>query len=345
MRADSTASTRPPAPPASSFVRAWSWEDPALLGLLAVGPEDDVAVFEPSGDDALALCAIGARSVHAVVPDLASRALVELKQAASRELPTQSVWSLLGLGHFGRRVWFYHFLRPKLSTEVQGWWDAREGAIRAGIAGEGVVERAIATLRTRVLPLAVGRGAVAALLAAPTLDTQREVVRAQWRGVRWRAVSRVWLPRLARLAEADEDRTAAHLDALMERVPLASSPFVGWLLGGTWGDPERAPPWMSTAGLAALKPRAAGLSLAIGDRPGVLAAAPRGAWSAAVLGRRPLSSQEADALTRCLRPGARVLGWGPPPSQLTLDPTATAALAALDRGLFPGRPWLARHRG
>lgn len=301
-----------------------------------------MAVFEPSGDDALALHARGARSVHACVPDFASRALVELKRAAARELPAQSVRSLLGLGHFGRRVWFYHYLRPGLPLDVQAWWDLREGAIRAGIAGEGAVERAMADLRTRLLPLAVGGSAVAELLAAPTLDAQRAVVRARWRGLRWGALARLALPRLARLAEADEHGAAAHLDALLERVPVAESPFVSWLLAGSWGEPERAPPWMGVEALAALKPRVAALTVPVARRVDALGDAPRGAWSAVVAGRRPLSSQEAGALRRCLRPGGRVLGWGPPPSQLQVDDAATATLVANDRGLFPGRPWIAR---
>ncbi|MES2638845.1 MAG: DUF3419 family protein [Myxococcota bacterium] len=330
---------------APSFPRAWSWEDPALLDALALGPDDDVAVFEPSGDDALVACATGPRSVHAFVPDLASRALVELKRAAARELPGQSVRSLFGLGHFGRRVWFYHYLRPGLPADVQAWWDAREGTIRAGIAGEGAVERAVADLRGRLLPLAVGRGAVAALLGAQTLEAQRVVVAAQWRGLRWRALTKVGLPRLARLADAEEIGAAAHLDAVLERVPVAASPFVSWLLGGTWGGPEGVPAWMSTPGVAALKPHVASLTVSIAARAVALADAPRGAWSAVIVGRRSLSSQEAAALKRCLRFGGRVLGWGPPPSLLQVDIGATTALVAGDRGLFPGRPWLARHPG
>ncbi len=327
----------------TSFARAWSWEDPALLAALVPVPTDDAVVFEPSGDDALALCAMGARSVDAVVPDLAARALVELKLAAARELPVQSVRSLFGLGHFGRRVWFYHYLRPGLPPEIQAFWNASEETIREGIAGEGVVEREMAELRGRVLPLAVGRAAVDALLAAPTLDAQREVLRSRWSGLRWRAAGRLWLPRLARSAGADESGAAAHLDAVLERVPMAESPFVQWMLGGAWADPDRAHVWLSTGGLAALKPNVATVRVAVGTRLDVLGAAPAGAWSIVVTGRRPLETEEARALAHCVQPGGRVLGWGPPPpAPLRVDPDGTADLATRDRGVFPGRPWLAR---
>ena len=56
----------------------------------------------------------------------------ELKRAAVEALPVQSVRALLGLDAFGRRIWFYHYLRPSLRPETQRWWDAREAFIREG---------------------------------------------------------------------------------------------------------------------------------------------------------------------------------------------------------------------
>lgn len=327
------------------FARAWSWEDAALLGALAAGPDDDVAVFEASGDDALTIGAMGVRTVHAYAPDAGAHALVALKRAAARELPAQSVRSLLGLGHFGRRVWFYHYLRPGLPPDVQAWWDPREAAIREGIAEAGVVEHAMTDLRVRVLPWVVGRAAVGALLAAPTLDAQQAVLHGRWRGLRWRAAGRVALPRLARLAGADETDALARFDAVLSRVPLAQSPYARWLLSGAWPEPDGAPVWSTPAGLAALKPRIATIATSVSARAEALAAAVPGAWSIVLLGRAPLTPAEATGLTRGLRPGGRALGWGPPPTGLRIDPAESVALAAMDRSVFPGRPWIGRMAG
>jgi hypothetical protein len=318
----------------SPFERGASWEDPGLLRALDVRPDDDVLVFEPSGDDALTLAARGARSVRAVVPDAGAAALVELKRAAARELPALSIRSFLGLGHFGRRVWFYHYLRPGLPPETRTWGDRHEGLVREGLLTQGALERGLAELRERVLPLTVGRGAVAALLAARDLDTQRAVVHAQWRGLRWRAAAAVALPRLARLAGAAPGDGHAHLQALLERVPLAHSPFAHALLTGEWREADEAGTWRAPDVLAALKPQVATLRVAVGARAAALSEPD--AASVVVLGRAPLSAVEGAALLRALRPEGRVLGWGPPPAGLRVDDT----IASLDRGVFPGRPWI-----
>jgi S-adenosylmethionine-diacylglycerol 3-amino-3-carboxypropyl transferase len=343
-------------PPAQGLARAQSWEDPALLGALAVGPEDDVLCLEASGDDALALVIAGAGSVTVAVPTVAARALVELKIAAVRELPVQSVRSLFGLGHFGRRVWFYHYLRAGLSADTQRFWDADEAGIRTGLLALGAVEREMAVFRSRILPLALDRGAVDALLAATTADERRALVAAAW-GLRWRAALRLWAPRLARLAAAgatDGDGRAWEGGDAARRLHdrLSADPaddvFLRWLLAGSWPDLEWIHPWLGAAGHAALRPRLAAVQVVLAAPDALLAQASPGAWSAVVLGRGQLGPRSLAALGHAVRPGGRVLGWagavlpadmlGP---SLRIDAAASAELEAGDRGLFPGRPWLA----
>lgn len=329
---------------APRLARAQSWEDPACLRALEPGPEDDALVCEPSGDDALDLAALGARTVTVVAPDPGARALVALKLAAARELPVQSVRSLLGLGHFGRRVWFYHYLRPGLDPATRAWFDAREADIRAGLAASGEVERAMATLRERVLPLALGADAIAALKEAGTPGARGEVLATRWSGLRWAAAAQVWLPRIARLAGAPAEGAVARLRDVLARMALDEAFAASWLLTGAWGDPEAAHPWLSAAGLAAAKPRLGALSLRPGDR---LAALRHGAFDLVVLGRAPLDAATTTALAAALRPGGRALAWtaGDPPvvaPPLHVDTIASARLRAADRGIFPGAPWLVR---
>lgn len=278
-------------------------------------------MFEPSGDDALGALAAGAGSVLQVAPDAPAAALAHLKRVAARELPIQSVRSLLGYGHFGRRIWFYHFLRGHLPNEAQAIFDAHEASVREGLAGGGELERAMAAFRRRAAPLAGGppQGAL---------------------GVRWRAAAALALPALARLAGAPAEGALARLEAAVAR---GGAP-VDWLFTGAWRDPDTGHPWLSTSGFSALKPRIAALSVEIAPRADVLA---RGGWTVAVLGRRPLDPAEADALARGAAAGGRVLGWatraaptlrGP----LRVDVAAGEHLARVDAGLFPGVPWLAR---
>ena len=91
--------------------------------------------------------------VLASSPDPALRAVVELKCAALRMLPVQSFRSLLGIGYFGRRVWFYHYLRDALSGETRRYWDTRESLIREGLLLGGLWEQRLDQFRREILPL------------------------------------------------------------------------------------------------------------------------------------------------------------------------------------------------
>jgi hypothetical protein len=91
------------------------------------------------GDLAPSLLAAGASVLHAVDEPL--RALAEARRAALRALPVQSTRSYLGFGHFGRRVWFAHYLRPHLPEDVARVWDAQEQLVREGLEGAGAWEQ------------------------------------------------------------------------------------------------------------------------------------------------------------------------------------------------------------
>lgn len=165
-----------------------SWRDLAFeRGLRPPGRA--VLSLDPTGDAALDALARGAERVVLVAPRGARRALVDLKIAAARELPVQSVRSFFGLGDFGRRVWFYHHLRGALPPEARAWWDAREDRVRGGLAASGAFGAALDRFRRLARP--AHRSIEALFSLAPGVD------RAAWLdrhldGVRWRAAVAAW---------------------------------------------------------------------------------------------------------------------------------------------------------
>jgi hypothetical protein len=322
-----------------------SWEDSAFLQALGPVEPDHALVLEPSGDDALDLLALGAGRVTLVVPDEATQHLVALKRAAVRELPVQSVRSFLGMGHFGRRVWFYHHLRPSLAAPERAYWDAAEGSIRAGLVDAGRVEREAVRFRSQILPMVVSAAALGRLSACATADAARDVLAAGF-GTRWRLATRAILPKIAWLAGAPGAGAAARFDAALRTAPLTENPYAERLLLGQRGDPDRAHAWLGAAGLARVKQRLPYFKVCVAGRAEALARPPSGV-SLVVLGRRPLTDAEAGGLARLLPPGGRALAWTearPPavPAPLSVDVAASARLQAQDRGIFPGMPWLVR---
>ncbi len=245
---------------------AQCWEDPAvLLEALAVGPADDVLSICSAGDNSFALAIAGANSVTCIDLSFPQVALAELKLEAVRALPVQSVRSLFGLGHFGRRVWFYHFLRERLRPEVRAYWDHHEEVIRLGCLEQGRFEKYLTTFRTRVLPLVHGRDTIDALLACASLDEQAAFYGSHWDTWRWRGLFRLFFSRAVmsrtgrspeHFAQVEGEVSSRFLERArhaLTAIPVADNFFLRWMLTGNHGDLEAGPAWLTTEGHARLK--------------------------------------------------------------------------------------------
>jgi S-adenosylmethionine-diacylglycerol 3-amino-3-carboxypropyl transferase len=326
-----------------------------------VGPDDDVLSVCSAGDNSFALAAAGARSVTAVDLSLPQIALAELKLVAARELPIQSVRSLLGLGHFGRRVWFYHYLRPKLTDPTRAFWDANEGVVRAGIMGSGRFERYLASFRDYALPMLQRREVVERMLACRSIEEQRQIFDTQWDGWRWRAAVRLFTSRpvMARFGRSEEQfaQVAGGVgDAFLDRarhvlteVPIADNWFVRWILTGSLGDLERAHPWLTTEGHRALRTRTDAVRLVHTSLEDLLERCAPGSFSAFNYSNvfeyvSPSHAARLLELTvRAARPGARIVYWNllvdrwrPDrlADRLTRDTALAERLTRNDRAMF-----------
>ena len=198
-------------------------------------------VYRGAGDSALAAVIATPESSAAVLfrDGFPQAALVHLKVAAVRVLPVQSVRSFLGLGHFGRRVWFYHELRASLTEPVRAYWDGREVDIRSGLLTQGRYEREIERFRVHVLPRLLRAGVMDTLLSLETLSEQQAWVAEHMRSSRWRLIS--VLP------------VAWRLNALLTTAHLQDSPELQWRLLGRYLDLEQGPAYLTTAGHKALR--------------------------------------------------------------------------------------------
>lgn len=307
---------------------AQCWEDPGVLQeALRVGPDDDVLSIASAGDNSFALAIAGARSVTALDLSFPQIALCELKLAAARHLPVQSVRSALGFGHFGRRVWFYHFLRPHLPDAVRAYWDAHEDTIREGICGQGRFERYLGTFRTGVLPLVHSRRTVDAFLACGTLDEQRRFYEERWDTWRWQALCRLFFSRavMARTGRSKEqfaqvegavaDRFLARARHALTDLPIRTNWFVNWMLAGRFPDLETAHPYLSTDGHARLSAAADRVRFVHASLEDFLQSVPPGSFSAFNYSNLfeyvPAEHHERllELTIRAARPGARIAYW------------------------------------
>ncbi len=252
------------------------WQDPEVVVTEArrLGT-DRVTVVGGTGDLALDLAAVGLQ-VRAIAPDPDDRALNDLKLTSARLLPAQSVRSFLGLGHFGRRVWFYHHLRGALLPETAAWGDARETWFRLGLLGRGRFERSAERLRN--------------LLRVTTSE-----------GTAWQVYLHLLgsVPVRRRSGLGVSAGPGGPATWMRGRTP-ATSPWSERLATGAWADPGAAHPWMTPEGLARIKARPPALDREV-ERLADLVVVPEGAEF--------YDDARWDELRAACAPGSHVLVW------------------------------------
>ncbi|HND29853.1 MAG TPA: DUF3419 family protein [Myxococcota bacterium] len=313
----------------------WSWEDPHLL-LAALGPVQGRRVFVAAGagESAFALLGEGAEALIAAAPEPGLRAVVELKCIAIRMLPVQSFRSLLGIGYFGRRVWFYHYVREALSGESRRYWDARESLIREGLLLGGRWEQRLDQFRREILPLCHPPREVARLFSFPDLGEQRSFLQQQWDRRRWRWALRIFLLRCGLPAEALQQR----LTTAMAQQLLSSNFLLRLALTGEFGEIDHAYPSLAAESYPRIQQGLGRMSLVAQPTLEVLRSLETSSISAFHLGNlRPAEVAPVLAeVCRVATPAARILWWGnlepaPPPASL---PLRLCALPVEDRALF-----------
>jgi len=303
------------------------WEDPAvLLKALQPVPGERVLSVCSAGDNAFALAAAGA---HVTAIDLSAPqlALAELKLTAAVHLELARFHSVLGLGGSGQRVHLYHGLRPHLSDHARDWWDAHEADIRTGLLGCGRFEQYLATFRTKALPLVHRQKTIDALLAPKSLQAQQAFFEDRWDTRRWRGLFRLFFSQFVMSRTGRSSAQFAHVqgpvaDEFLRRaahvltgIPIATNPFVQWIMRGAYPDLEQAHPYLSAAGHAALRAAAGRIEFVHKDLVSHLAGLPAGTYQAYNLSNVPeyLSESEHEALLGAVvgaaSPGARVAYW------------------------------------
>ncbi|KAK3382965.1 hypothetical protein B0T24DRAFT_515783 [Lasiosphaeria ovina] len=168
------------------YIYAFTWEDSRVdERLLKLGPEDVVLAITSAGDNILAYATQSPATIHAIDLNPAQNHLLELKVASFTALPYKDFWKIFGEGKHPRfRHLLISHLSPHLSSRAFQYWLARSHIFTdprgRGLYDTGGSKHAIRIFRwiSRVFGC---RGAVKDLLAAKTLNEQREIWRAKIR--------------------------------------------------------------------------------------------------------------------------------------------------------------------
>lgn len=231
------------------------WEDAdVLVAALDIQASDTVLSIASAGDNALALLGAGAGRVIALDLNPAQLACLALRVAAYAELAHAELLQLIGSRPATApvRQVLYQRCRPRLSGEVQAFWDAHPEAIAAGIGTAGKFENYFRLFRRRVLPLVHRRATVEALLKGGTREQREQFYRERWNTWRWRLLFKVFFSRftMGRLGRdpaffkyvegSVADRILSRTRHALTVLNPADNPYLHWILTGTHGT---ALPW------------------------------------------------------------------------------------------------------
>ena len=342
-------------------------EDP-LLEHAALRPAagEHVVVVSSGGCTALSLLAAGAGRVTAVDLNATQNHLVELKAQAVALLGGPAATAFLGGAPDPLRLERWPAVRDRLGPAARRYWGARTAQLRDGVLRCGTSERFIALVVGAMRRLVHPPARVRRLLACRTLDEQRALYEREWDSRRWRLLFRLLLNRWtfdrayhpAFFARVSRPGFAAYFhDAVgrgLTELPVRTNYFLHQMLTGHYpaGDERALPPYLTTAGAAAVRDRLGGLTLVDGGLTGWLRGQPAASVHGFALSNvcEWMSPAETDALfaeiVRTAAPGARVafrnfVGWTEVPERWRATVVEDAALgerlSARDRSLLQRR--------
>ncbi|KAI0546465.1 hypothetical protein F4679DRAFT_410210 [Xylaria curta] len=163
------------------YIYAFTWEDTRVdERILRLKPNDVVLAITSAGDNILSYALQGPARIHAVDLNPTQNHLLELKVAAYQSLEYEDFWRIFGEGkHPDFRSLLITKMSPHLSSRAFQYWLSNHRIFtktRGGLYDTGGSKHGIRIFRwiTQVFGC---RAAVKDLLAAKTLNEQREVWR------------------------------------------------------------------------------------------------------------------------------------------------------------------------
>ncbi|KAI0169166.1 hypothetical protein GGR52DRAFT_592975 [Hypoxylon sp. FL1284] len=163
------------------YIYAFTWEDSRVdERILKLKSDDVVLAITSAGDNLLSYALQSPARIHAVDLNPAQNHLLELKVAAYSSLPYEDFWKMFGEGkHANFRSLLISKMSPHLSSRAFQYWLNNHqifSTSKGGLYDTGGSKHAIRIFRwvTRVFGC---RSAVKQLLAAKTLNEQREIWR------------------------------------------------------------------------------------------------------------------------------------------------------------------------
>lgn len=325
---------------------------------------DPIAIVSSGGCTALALVAHGADRVVGIDLNRTQNHVSELKAVAVAQLGPAAAAAMTGGAPAEEdRLTAYQKVRPALSPGAQGYWDAHDSAIRAGVLNAGATEQLMRVLSRTIRTVVHNRERIAELLAQSGHAGQRRFYDEEWNTPRWRLLFRLLCNKMTmrrtydpaffeHVANPSFARHFHHTAELALRdLPANDNYFLHFMFNGHY-SPAARPSYLDESHAARLAQAGDRLALVDGKFTDYLREQPDQSIGGFALSNicEWLTDEEVDELftqiVRTARPGARLVfrnfvGWTEVPwrwrGAVAEDRTLSEELSLLDRSMCQRR--------
>ena len=251
----------------SKLLFTQNWEDPAMdEKAMRIKEGDRLFTITSGGCNTLGFLRFSPRQVYCVDINASQTYLMELKQAAFRNLDYDEMTAFLGLQHHPGRYNVLLKLSKDLSAPAASYWKKHTALVRKGIIMGGRFEQfvKIAGWLLRVLQ---GTTKTKRFFTLQTLEEQRLFYQHEWDSPRWKWIFKTMFNK-KRLAskglDADyfhfDDGSASFHESFRQRARHAMTAFPGkenyflslYLLGH-YLNPESMPPYLKRENFSLIK--------------------------------------------------------------------------------------------
>jgi len=251
----------------SKLIFTLNWEDPASDEKALQIKNGDVVFTITSGCcNTLGFLRFNPQKIYCVDINPAQTYLMELKQAAFRNLGHDQLLGFFGIRNTGKRLEIYKALEKDISPAAKDFWQKNINIIKAGILMNGRYEKFI-RLAGLVLRLMQGSRKVKKFFTLTTVQQQEAFYAQKWDGVKWKWIFRTMFNknRLAKKGlNADyfrfDDgstsfsesfyRRAAHT---MTKIAAESNYFLSLYFTGRYLNELQLPAWLLPENFSVIK--------------------------------------------------------------------------------------------
>lgn len=251
----------------SKLIFTQNWEDPAMdEKVLDIKENDTLFAITSGGCNALGFLRFNPQHIYCVDINAAQNYLMELKQAAFRQLSYETLIAFFGMHHHPNRKQVYEKLRKDLSDDALQFWDSKPSLIKNGLLMNGRYERFV-KLAGHLLRLLQGSGKTKKLFGLKTLEEQKIFYDQHWNNSRWKWIFKTMFNK-SRLAKkglnADyfhfDDGSASFSESFQRRaahamcdLSIGDNYFLALYLLGQYLNENNLPPYLRPENFSSIK--------------------------------------------------------------------------------------------